>query len=83
MNLTPAIRKLIARKVSVDAIPKGQGTAAAINFLLTPGALNKSWKEAEEWCMSAIQLIRMAPEPNPWKNATDEEIAEEIIRKSS
>jgi enoyl reductase-like protein len=55
--------------------------AAGIEFLSTPGRIAQGFLSAAEWCEQAIELIRSAVEPNPWKNATEEEIAAELLRR--
>jgi hypothetical protein len=44
-------------------------------------ARNRSSRKAKEWVDAAIQTVRGVREPNPWKNATDEEIAGELLRQ--
>lgn len=76
----PNVRRLIAHKMSVDAVPKGGGLADAITFLTSPGAIGRAAKEATAWVAEAIRVVRLAVEPNPWKQADDETIAGEILR---
>lgn len=80
--LTPNVKKLVIRKMAQDAIPAGGGLGDGIRFLTTPGALGKSWVEAAFWAERAFQQVREAAEPNPWKTASDEEIAGELLRKA-
>jgi hypothetical protein len=75
------MKRLIIHKMSHDAIPAGGGFGDGLKFLATPGAMNAGWKAASEWCDAAIAAVRSAAEPNPWKNASDEEIAGELLRK--
>jgi hypothetical protein len=79
--LGPNVKKLIIRKMSVDAIPSGGGLSEGISFLTKPGALSSGFKSAAEWVKSAIEVVRKAAEPNPWKDADDEAIAGELLRK--
>ncbi len=74
------VKKLIAYRMAVEAIPIGQGLEAGVRFLTTPGALANGWHTAADWTRQAIQAVRFAAEPNPWKNASDEDIAAEILR---
>lgn len=39
-------------------------------------------KKTEEWARETISGIRQAPGPNPFKNASDEEILREILRRA-
>jgi hypothetical protein len=79
--LGPNMKKFIAHKMSLDAIPAGGGFDAGLKFLTTPGALAEGWKKAVEWCDAAIAVIRQAAEPNPWKNASEEEIAGYMLKR--
>lgn len=79
--LGPNMKRLIIHKVSVDAIPQGGGLGAGIGFLTSRGALMNGFRSAAEWCRSAVKAVRSAAEPNRWKEATDEEIAAEILRR--
>lgn len=76
----PHVRRLWAHKMSVGAIPKGGGIADGIRFLSDPAALGKSAREATQWVAAAIQAVREAGDPNPWREADDEAIAAEILR---
>jgi len=73
-------KKLIAHKMSVDAVPPGGGLKSALDFLMNPAALAASSKAAKEWVTEAIAVIRQAAEPHPWNNADDESIAGELLR---
>jgi len=75
------LRKLVIHKASADAVPPGSGLAAAINFVTTPGAVAASMAKAASWVELAIQAVRQAAEPNPWKASSDEEIATELMRQ--
>lgn len=75
--------RLIAHKMSLDAIPPGttDGLMAGVRFLSDKDALVNSSREAKEWVSAAITAVRLAADPNPWRNSTDEEIAGEILAK--
>ncbi len=77
----PNIKKLIIHKMSMDAVPKGGGFNDAILFLSNKERIVSGALAATQWVESAIQTIRQAAEPNPWKMASDEIIAEEILRQ--
>jgi hypothetical protein len=80
-KLGPNMKKLIVHKLSIDAIPDGGGFNAGVKFLMTPGALADGWKKAAEWCDAAIEVIRLAAEPNPWKEASEEAIAGHLLQR--
>jgi hypothetical protein len=75
----PNVKKLIAHKMSLIMVPPGGGIGSVIGALTKPGNIGAAAKEATEWVGTAIQLVREAAEPNPWKTATDEAIAAEIL----
>lgn len=77
----PSVKKLVIAKASKDAIPSGGGLPDAIAFLTDPKAMTQGLRRAIEWVNVAIRAVREANEPNPWKNATDEEIAAEILKQ--
>lgn len=79
-SLGPNLKKFIFLKMAKDAIPDGGGLAAGIGFLITPGKMGAGFRMATEWCDAAIQAVRGAGEPNPWRNSTEEEIAAELVR---
>ena len=75
------MRKLIFHKMSLDAIPKGGGVADGIKFLCDRAGMVKSLHAADTWVNAAILAVRNAGEPNPFRGASDEEIAGEILIK--
>lgn len=75
------MQRLIARKVARDAVPPGKGIRSAIGFLRDIKRLSRDMSFARSWARSAVSAVRNAREPNPWRNATDEEIAGEILRR--
>jgi hypothetical protein len=75
------MKRLIIEKMSVDAVPAGGGLGAALAFITEPGELTKGWREATAWVDQAIAVIRTAAEPNPWRDASEEEIAAHLLEK--
>ena len=80
-GMGPNVKKLISQRMAVIAIPSGGGLADGIKFLSSKESIVSGAKEAVKWVADAISAIRGAGEPNPWKAATDEEIAAEVLRK--
>jgi hypothetical protein len=76
----PNVKKLIASKISRDAIPSGGGVADAIAFLGSPERVKQGIIKASEWVNTAIQAVREAAEPNPYKTADNETIAGVILK---
>ena len=76
----PNVKKLIAHKMAKDAVPDGGGLAAALKFLKDKDAIVNTARRATEFVYTAIALMRTCAEPNPWKDASDEEIAGEILK---
>lgn len=68
-------------KFSKDAIPDGGGFQDGIAALLDK-RLGKRMLECIEWAKNACAAVRAAKEPNPWINASDEDIAAEIIKQT-
>jgi hypothetical protein len=62
------------------AVPTGGGLNSALDFLSTPGKMGKTFREVIPFVQEMIGIVRTASEPNPFKNATDEEIATELVR---
>lgn len=79
--LTPNLKRLVFTRMSREAIPDNGGFADGIKFLTTPGMMASGWKSSVAWVDAAIQVVRDAAEPNPWKIASDEEIAGVILEK--
>jgi hypothetical protein len=75
----PNVRRLIAHKMSLDAIPAGGGVADGLAFLTDKRKLTEGAERATKWVEGAIQLLRNAAEPNPWKEADDETIAAHLL----
>ncbi len=87
MKLTPNIKALLSERWSQITSDRaghaggdwGKVTAVAAR-LTEPGAFQGDLNEAKTWVEAAIKSVRLAAEPNPWKAATDEEIAGEVMR---
>lgn len=73
------VQKLIVRRMSSQAIPPGGGFAEGLAFLSDPRKITDAARKATEFVRLALQVIRESAEPNPWKHATDEEIAGKIL----
>lgn len=76
----PNVKRLISQKMAADAVPAGGGLASAIKFLSSKESIVAGARAATKWVEEAIQIVRLAAEPNPWKTANDEEIAAELLR---
>ena len=75
------IKKLIAHKMSFDAIPPDGGFADGVDFILDEERFKATARVATEWVQAAIRVLREAKEPNPWKDLDDEAIAGDILRR--
>lgn len=86
-QIGPNVRRLIAHKMSLDAIPKGGGFADGLNFLSKKENITESAGRAKDWVRVALRAVREAAAPNPWALSTDEEIAgyllDEIKKRQS
>ena len=69
--------------LSTLAVPMNGGVSDALKFLTEMGDANspsrQKVRDAAEFAKRYVAAVRAAGEPNPWKNATDEEIAEQIL----
>ncbi len=75
----PKVKKLICERMATIAVPNGGGFSDAMKFLLSKEAITDAARKATEFVEVALKMIREAAEPNPWKNATDEEIAGHLL----
>jgi hypothetical protein len=75
----PNVKKLIIRWASKTAVPKGGGVKDAILFMANPAEINRVMNESARAVEILIDLVRTAAAPNPWADATDEDIAQEIL----
>ncbi len=78
----PNVRKLIAHKMSLLMIPPGckDPFITGIESMLKPNGIGDAAREATRWIETAILAVRKAADPNPWRDAPDEDIAAEILR---
>ena len=74
----PNVRKLITRRMACYLIPAGQGLAAAIDAIRTPGKLAEAQREASRWVHAAITAVKACPD-NPFPD--DEAIAGDILAR--
>lgn len=81
MTQGPNMKRLAVRKMTNMAIPKDGTARDALEFLRDPQRLHDTAKKATEWALLAVAAVREANDPNPWRNADDEEIAGEILRR--
>jgi hypothetical protein len=75
------VNRLIIHKISIDAIPIRGDFMDGIKFLADKDRIIRSTHNAKEWVKLAIDVVRSAAEPNEWKEADDEVIAGEILRR--
>jgi len=81
MSQGPNIKRLFATAMAREAIPPGGGFADGVRFLTTPGAMVEGARKAQAFVTDAIAAVRSAADPNPLRDATDEDIAGEILRQ--
>ena len=72
----------VKREVEAALIPSGtkggDGIVTGILAICKPGNIADVGRQATQWVEAAVMAVRQAEEPNPWVNASDEEIAGEI-----
>ncbi len=77
----PNVRKLIASKMSLDAVPAGGSFADTVAFLSSVKNVQDGARKAAMWVNAAIQAVRCAVEPNPYNAADDETIAGVLLKE--
>ena len=77
----PNVKKLMARKVAKEAIPSGGNFVDGVTFLMDKERVVRTMKESLLWVLEAIQTVRNACEPNPYKDADHETIADVILKQ--
>ena len=75
----PNVKRLIAHKVSLDAVPRGGGLVDAVAFLKDTERLSACTHEAIAWVEAALEAVKAAP-GNPYGD-DDEAIAGELLRR--
>lgn len=75
-----SLQQLEAMILARAAVPKNGSTADVIGFLLDAERVRTAAVDARRQAKQFIEIVRCAAEPNQWKNASDEEIAAELVR---
>ena len=75
----PNVSKLIAHKISREAIPAKGGFSDGLTLLSQPDQLLASAKAATAWVFAAIDAVQAAPGGGTYGD--DEAIAGEILRR--
>ena len=76
---TKGLVGLMVYKMAVDG--SREGFSGAIRLLSSKESIRDGAIAAKKWCTEAIAAVRNADDPNPWRNSTDDEIADEILRQ--
>lgn len=71
----PKVRELIAFHMAKDVKTLEEG------FNLLQSRLAPAYLHSKAWVLDAIQKIRDTAGPNPWRNMSDEEIADSLLKK--
>lgn len=79
-KLGPNVKKLAAHYASKELIPPSGGLQAGMDAIME-GRLGPTFLDALQWVESACIVVRAAAEPNPWRDADDETIAAEVLRR--
>lgn len=82
-EMGPNVRRLFIQRMSVLAIPTGGGFADGLSFFTDQEKRRRIMHDAEIWVMGAIQTVRTASGDNPWREADNETVAGEILRRVS
>lgn len=73
------VAKLMIKRLSVLAVPKGGGIVDGVNFFLEEELRKKLLSETEAWTKEAIWIFKTAPD-NPFGD-DDEAIAGYILER--
>lgn len=76
----PNVKKLIAYKMSRDAVPSGGGVADALGFLTDPKKMTEGAKKATTWVYQAILAVQCAADPNPYRHLSEEAVADVLLK---
>ncbi len=79
---SPNLHKLLTEFISVEAVPLGVRAPheAALAYFTDDERRREITASARAKMQRAINAVRNASDPNPWRNATEEEIAGEILQ---
>lgn len=80
-KIGPNMKRFVIYRMSAEAIPPGGGFADGAKFLSSKESIMNGFYKSAEWCCAAVDAVRSAMEPNPWKTADDEAIAGELLRQ--
>lgn len=75
----PNLKRLMAHKMAIDAVPPGGGLFSALDVLMSPKKMQESAQSALEWSILAVNAVRCAVD-NPYGD-DEEVIAGEILSK--
>lgn len=81
MALGPNMKKFIAERSAQLTVERGGSDPGDIAARILDGGFQQDLREASLWCKKAVEIVRLAAEPNPWKSATEEEICGWILEK--
>lgn len=80
-----AMRRLAITKMACDAVDDARSPkpalAQVLDFVMSRERLLAGARTADQWARDAVAAVREAGEPNPWRTATDEAIAAELLRR--
>lgn len=78
-RIGPNLKKLMAHKMAIDAVPPGGDFLDAIRVLSSPELLREQANQALEFALAAIDAVRQSPD-NPY-GQDEETIAGEVVRQ--
>jgi hypothetical protein len=80
----PMKTELVLRRLCIVLIPPGTGdplSAALHGISLLAQTGNTFVTDSIKWVDDRLELIRQCRDPNPWKNADDEAICTELLKR--
>lgn len=78
-KIGPNLKKLMAHKMAIDAVPPGGGLWSAIEVLMSTEKMRENAQRALEWALLSINAVRCAID-NPYGD-DEETIAGAILQK--
>lgn len=85
--LGPNVRCLLSERLAQLLVEDGvtripiADVLASYNTKLGFQRFTKKMEEARKWTQMALASVKLAAEPNEWKDKADEEIAGELLRQ--
>ena len=74
-----ALQTLISKWAAKTVVANGGQVKDQLALAMNPGRVAQALGEAARAVRVLIDIVRAAPGDNPWREATDDEVAQEIL----